>query len=173
LPANIAITPTSYTTPRDTIGHGTVWPFLKPTRPGNRHLDPGDIWSARAFIAIALDCLVSNERISTRDAAKHLGDLAGGPVALFPTAKDFEEAARGRHKVLKRETCSSARAVKLFNERRELIEKVKADLAAEGQLVTTDAVIGDIMQEALVLAAQAADANTLSSTNERLEQFGI
>ena len=63
--------------------------------------------------------------------------------------------------------------MKLFNERRELIEKVKADLAAEGQLVTTDAVIGDIMQEALVLAAQAADADTLSSTNERLEQFGI
>ena len=148
------------------LDDGTVRPFLKPTVAQNRTVDYGDIWVARAFIAIAIDHIASlgwSRRSACEYVAKHC-DFLRYTLAPKSKSKTFATTIENWCRSFKSGSVKSDRAELLFKIRTTLIDECMDDLRSKGQPVEPIAVFNILLFTAIDNTAKASDVDAIAST---------
>ncbi|MFG1182123.1 hypothetical protein [Xanthobacter versatilis] len=142
----------------DELGDGVVRSFLKPGRLDGRANDPGDIWSARAVVAAAVDHL-GREGISRRSACQFISDRYATLISrLSPTPGNNNPfVVENWHRMLTVRKRPGSVEQMMFDRRQDLFARY-APLAGTDLV---DALMRDIVVEAPAIPAQAIEKKSI------------
>ncbi len=140
------------------LDDGVVRHFLKPNKKTGRPPDAGDIWVARAYVAMTVDVLItagSTRAEACRRIAENFNFLA---AALSPSSKgEFAAAISNWYVGFRDDEVTDDRAQSMFNSRQELL-----DLGMTGD---------SLMSSAVQLAAHSLSSDTLKTERQKLKRI--
>lgn len=106
----------------DELKSGIVRHYLKPSPSGSRPNDPGDIWDARAFVAMAVDHIMSSKNVSRRGASRFISEKYGSLSDLIsPNSKgDFTKVIESWHREFEKGGRGRSKAQSMFDSREQI-----------------------------------------------------
>ena len=144
--------------------------FLKPVKASSRHIDAGDTWSARAYVAIALQVLIESgikRRSGATIIARRFPELRS---LLSPRSKaeaDFADVIEGWHKRLAGDEVGVAEARIAWADRDKLIEHMRKVCSQETGQAPTERELAE------VIVAQAVQHGVKQATPKDIEKAHI
>lgn len=137
------------------LDDGTVRDFLRPTTKRGRPSDAGDVWAARAHVAIAIDAIMKNG-LTRADACRRLAhDFGFLAPALSPSSSkgEFATAMANWHSAFSEGAVADIRSQEMYKNRQELF--------ARGMTVE------NIMTAAIISAAFSTSTETYISLKKQ------
>lgn len=146
----------------DELDTGTVRPFLKPSKVGNRNIDGGDTWMARCYAAIALQVLIDGG-LSRTKATFRIARMFPEIIALLSPGSrgDPADVLADWHKRFERDEVKATEARIAWAERGKLINHMQAVFIKKAGVAPSSSQLAEFISREAVMHSlkQAAPEN--------------